>query len=440
MAIAPDSTSSPAEVLAAAREALGVLEDRLTAGFTDEELVAGVEAAQVLKSATAAVEARLVAEADARDLAKKRLHWGSTADWVTHCAGVHRREGRRIVAHARQLMAEQTETLQAMRRGQTSPAQAAVICTAVDDFPASLELRRRAEAFLLEQCRTLTATELARAARHLINVVDPDRAERNLEAALDREERAAHRDRFLSITDDGAGGVRIKGRCSVEDGETLRAALLPLTKPAPAVDPDDPTCTPDRDPRDHGARTLDALVQIAQHALDTDLPPTSHGARPRVGVLVAFEDIKDGYGAACGTDTGLEVDPATIRRWACDADLIPACLGSTGEVLDLGRTVRLVTHALWLALVLRDRHCAFAGCTRPPVMCQAHHIVHWADGGPTSLENLVLVCGEHHRTLHHSPWRVRINTDDGKPEFLPPPRRHDPDPPPEWIRHRPRRQ
>ena len=440
MAIAPDSTSSPAAVLVAARDALRVLEDRLTAGLTDDELVEGVEAAQVLKSATAAVEARLVAEADTRDLAKKKLRWGSTADWITHCAGIHRRDGRRVVEHAKQLVAEQTDTLEAMQRGQTSPAQAAVICGAVDDLPSSLVLRRKAEAFLLEQSRSLTATELGKAARHLINVVDPDREERTIEADLAREERAAHRDRFLSITEDGAGGVRIKGRCSVEDGETIRSALLPLTKPAPAVDPDDPSCTPEHDPRDHGARMVDALVEIAQHALDTDLPPNSHGARPRVGVLVPFEDLKDGYGDACGTDTGLEVDPSTVRRWACDADVIPACLGSNGEVLDLGRAVRLVTHSLWLALVLRDRHCAFPGCTRPPVMSQAHHIVHWADGGPTDLINLVLLCGEHHRTLHHSPWEVRISPDDGKPEFRAPPRRHDPESPREWIRHRPRRE
>jgi Domain of unknown function (DUF222)/HNH endonuclease len=135
------------------------------------------------------------------------------------------------------------------------------------------------------------------------------------------------------------------------------------------------------------------------------------------------------------TGDGTELSAATVRRLACDAELIPAVLGSRGEVLDVGRTRRLVTAAIWIALVLRDRHCAFPGCDRPPVMCHAHHIVHWTSGGETKLSNLVLLCGHHHRVVHHSPWEVRINLDDHQPEFRAPPRtgveRH-------WIRYRPR--
>jgi hypothetical protein len=127
-----------------------------------------------------------------------------------------------------------------------------------------------------------------------------------------------------------------------------------------------------------------------------------------------------------------------VRRLACDADLIPVALGTRGEVLDVGRTHRLITPALWRALVCRDAHCAFPGCTRPPVMGHAHHIVHWADGGGTCLANLVLLCGHHHRTIHHTPWQVRINPHDGRPEFQPPPRPGQP--PPGWTRHRPRRE
>ena len=126
-----------------------------------------------------------------------------------------------------------------------------------------------------------------------------------------------------------------------------------------------------------------------------------------------------------------------VRRLACDADLIPVALGTRSEVLDVGRTHRLVTAPLWRALVCRDQHCAFPGCTRPPVMCHAHHIQHWLHGGKTKLANLVLLCGHHHRLIHHTPWEVRLNPDDGRPEFLPPPK---PGQPQTWIRHRPRRE
>ena len=75
-------------------------------GFSDDDLVDGLAAVQALKGAVAALETRLLAEADTRDLARKQLHWGSTADWFTHLAGLTRREGRRAVVHAQQLVAE----------------------------------------------------------------------------------------------------------------------------------------------------------------------------------------------------------------------------------------------------------------------------------------------------------------------------------------------
>ena len=115
-------------------------------------------------------------------------------------------------------------------------------------------------------------------------------------------------------------------------------------------------------------------------------------------------------------------------------------LGTRSEVLDVGRAHRLITPALWRALVCRDRHCAFPGCTRPPVMGHAHHLTHWADGGATALDNLVLLCGHHHRVIHSTPWRVRLNPDDGRPEFLPPPKPGRHHPAPEWIRQRARRE
>ncbi len=91
---------------------------------------------------------------------------------------------------------------------------------------------------------------------------------------------------------------------------------------------------------------------------------------------------------------------ATIRRLACDAEVIPAVLGSQGEPLDVGRAKRPVTPAIWTALVIRDRHCAFPGCDRPPVTCHAHHILHWISGGKTKLANLVLLCAETEGVAH----------------------------------------
>ena len=101
--------------------------------------------------------------------------------------------------------------------------------------PHQPHVRELAEKQLLDEAGRLHATDLTKAARHLIHVVDPDGAERKAERDLERQDRAAHLGRYLAITEDGAGGVRLKGRGTVEDAARIKAALLPLTKPAPAV-------------------------------------------------------------------------------------------------------------------------------------------------------------------------------------------------------------
>ena len=168
-----------------------------------------------------------------------------------------------------------------------SPTQADVIVRSVADLPSGELVRRRGEKVLVRQAGHLNASELAKAGRHLAEVVDPDAVDRRLEAQLEREERAAHLDRYLAITEDRAGGVRIRGRGSAEDGALIKAALLPLTCPDPLVDPE--TGESNTDPRDHGARLWDALVTTAQHALNTQLStrdprhpcPTPGHRRPR---------------------------------------------------------------------------------------------------------------------------------------------------------------
>jgi hypothetical protein len=109
-----------------------------------------------------------------------------------------------------------------------------------------------------------------------------------------------------------------------------------------------------------------------------------------------------------------------VRRLACDAEIIPVVLGTQSEILDLGRAHRLVTPAIWQALVVRDGHCTFPACRRPPLMCHAHHIHHWLNGGETKLDNLALLCGHHHRVIHNTPWEIRLNPHDKRPEFQPP--------------------
>jgi hypothetical protein len=118
-------------------------------------------------------------------------------------------------------------------------------------------------------------------------------------------------------------------------------------------------------------------------------------------------------------DTGEPLTADAARRIACDAQILPVMLGGQGQILDVGRSRRVATGALRRALVVRDQGCAFPDCDRPPRWCAAHHVRPWAQGGPTDLDNLVLLCGEHHRLVHEGDWEVR-QSPDKRPEFIPP--------------------
>jgi hypothetical protein len=315
-----DSTTSssftpggPAGVLAAANRMVATVDETLWAAKPAEEIVDTIAACETLRAHLAAVAAAALAEVEDRKIAKQKLAWSSTGDWYTHLAGTHPRTGRRTVRHAKLLVGERSLTRDALRDGLVSPEQAAVIVDAIEELPTNPHLRELAEKTLLAEAGRLHATDLAKAARHLLHVVDPAGAERKAQRYLDAQDRAAHLHRYLSITEDGAGGVRLRGRGTVEDAATIKAALLPLTKPAPAGS--GATDGEGEDVRDHGARMWDAMVATCEHALSTHLPPDTHGARPRVAVTLTLDslvrdsggrlDVRSAPGA--GTTVRLEV-------------------------------------------------------------------------------------------------------------------------------------
>ena len=420
----PSSPLSAAGVVADARVVLGDLDELVWAAKSPADLLAVNVELERLRSQVAAVQAQVAAEVEASE-AHKVEGWASPGDYLTATAAGRRGHGQRLLRTARGLTGEREATWVALRRGDISPEQAQVIVAVVDLLPVDRELRARAERMLLEAAALLNASELRTAGEHLLEVLDPEGVAKREERALSKLERSAHLNRFLAIVDDGLGGVRVKGRGTVEDAAVIKAALAALAAPAARdLENTDPDCGDDgRDPRDHGARTWDALVETCQRALDTEVLPADHGAKPRVTVTLRLEDLQTGLGVAT-LDTGDRLSASAVRKLACHAEIIPIVLGTEGEVLDVGRAQRLVTPAIWKALVERDRRCRFPGCRRPPVACDAHHIVHWADGGGTALDNLVLLCRAHHTVIHTTAWQVRLNPHDHGPEFRPPPRRH----------------
>ncbi|WP_433026391.1 DUF222 domain-containing protein [Actinomycetospora sp. CA-053990] len=145
--------------------------------------------------------------------------------------------------------------------------------------------------------------------------------------------------------------------------------------------------------------------------------PVDRPGRALLTITMDLRWLQQGIGHAT-LDSGALVDPHTVRRLACDAEIVPIVLGSRSEPLDVGRLQRTVTDALRRALNLRDGGCAFPSCSRRPRRCHAHHIRYWFHGGSTCLDNLVLLCRFHHQLIHAGHWVIEIQ--DGLPWFTPP--------------------
>jgi uncharacterized protein DUF222/HNH endonuclease len=112
----------------------------------------------------------------------------------------------------------------------------------------------------------------------------------------------------------------------------------------------------------------------------------------------------EGASGRCQLDDGPSVAAETARRAACDSALV-SVVERNGEPLSVGRRTRSIPPALRRALAFRDRSCQFPGCERHR-FTDAHHITHWAHGGETSLENLILLCRHHHRLVHEGGFSI----------------------------------
>jgi hypothetical protein len=172
------------------------------------------------------------------------------------------------------------------------------------------------------------------------------------------------------------------------------------------------------DPRSAACRRGQALVEALRRFLDQGTAPIRGGQHPHVTVTIGLDELRRGVGAAY-LDFGGQIDAGTLRMLACEAAIIPAVLGRPSQVLDVGRANRLFPPGIRKAIELRDKGCAFPGCDRPPGWTEAHHIRHWVNDGPSSLENGCLLCSRHHSEIHRGHWEVRMAA-DGLPEFLPP--------------------
>src|SRR5665811_1401041 len=161
------------------------------------------------------------------------------------------------------------------------------------------------------------------------------------------------------------GMVAISGQLDPESGAVLSAALDPLTAPNPCE------ANGGRDPRQADRRRADALIELARRATaaGSNAPTTT---KAQIVVTIDYDRLVSAVKGAGTTLGGQVLSPQTVRKLACDANIIPMVLGSQGQPLDVGRTKRLVTPALLAALWARDKGCTYPGCGRPPQWTDAH--------------------------------------------------------------------
>ena len=215
-----------------------------------------------------------------------------------------------------------------------------------------------------------------------------------------REDRRRHLTRSVTTYVDEDGMVVLRAKLTPELGAVVQRALDAAAERLYQEAKD--AAAPDAIEEEVSwtQRRADALGLLAEAALQADLDRGTAGDRYQVVVHIAPGTDADPTPQTVLEleDGGIRVSAETSRRLACDASVVVMREAPDGALLDVGRKTRTVPSAIRRALAARDGRCRFPGCSAR--RCDAHHITHWADGGPTSLDNLMLLCRRHHTLLH----------------------------------------
>jgi hypothetical protein len=305
----------------------------------------------------------------------------TTAAWLRAMTRLSPTASYRDVHLARDLVDVLPATRAALRDGVINPTQAQQIASlrsAIGD-----EALGKAEPHLVEFATRVSARELTGAITHVKHMYGRERQD-----ADERDDYAARK--LHSSTTIGGIGV---GQWTLHPAgqEIVQTALHALSKPIPGDD------------RTPAQRRADALITMAELAMRSGQLPITGGVKPHVTVIVRNDTLADAPAApAADYAFGATTSAEWARRFACDAAISRIIMGPASEILDAGRTTRTFTAAQLRAITARDRHCIWPGCDAPPGWCDAHHITHWANGGPTNITNAVLLCGRHHDRVHNA--------------------------------------
>lgn len=421
---------------------------------TDREVLAAVGDLAGVRAALDETHLRLVREVDTRGVAEASPVATTPEGFLRTACLVTALQARQDVAAARATApgAPLHPFGVLLARGEVSRRHVDSAVRCLDRIPTAVLERPgfadEAVSYLLLATEGGTAVDVDVAAKHLLASLVPDREDRLDERSFER--------RFLDLATDATGMTVGRFQLDPVAGAALRAALHRWSAPEAAgqaaagqadlgqadlgmlrgdradgwgADCADPGQPDRRQPRQRRAEAFGHLVQVA---LGVEAP--HRGERPRVVLSLTLDQLEQleqtrrtarsgegsGYVGLPEVEGGGPIPTSAARTLACDAVLQRVVLSPAEAPLELSRTVRLASVTQRRALAVRDGGCVVPGCTAPPQACDAHHVTHWADGGPTDSRNLCLLCPAHHTAVHAGTWAVAIDR-EGQVMVTPPP-------------------
>lgn len=333
------------------------------------------------------LEAQYARMAHAAEQAGAHLGTGArdTAEWVGNQTGTSTSKNR-VAAGLGEAMAKSPELADAVNSGLISSDKANAAVGVAGGLTFDAEFVEEISVLPLASVRP--AAEQWRAAND---------AEREADRAAQQRSR-----RFLRLSGQADGMTRVEGLLDPESAAIVRTSLDAVMNESAF----------DESGRRRDQRCADAWVQLSKAASKGQIVGGRSNAK--VLVTVPFETVTERGTARGVTHAGPSIDADAVRQMACDAGIHRVVTGPGSSVLDFGRENRLVSENLFLALVARDQHCRWPGCTIRATWCDAHHVTEWGHQGRTNESTCVLLCHHHHSLTHQPGWTV---TGDGH-EFV----------------------
>jgi hypothetical protein len=349
---------------------------------------------------------------------------GTTVSWLRRSCGMTAKAAAYRV-HLARTLSEMPAMLDSARAGRASFTNVAMVAHLAG--AVGVEPVREYEDILLPAAETLEPRQMRVATETVRLRIDPD--------GVLADANHAHEQRWLDCDETYGGVFVLRGQFDAEGGALLKAAIDALSHGLARGEL-----------RAVSSRRADALVEMPAPQLRCGDHRDVHGQRPHLTLTVSADTLRrDAPRADAESDDTLRVvaiaqpaelagvgpiHPEIARRIACDAvrtvvtvaptpDDSSWITGTPAVQLSVGRATRTIPSSIRTALVLRDQGCRFPGCDRLPAWTDGHHIIHWADGGATELDNLVSLCRSHHRRVHEERWRIHIA--DGNAVVEPPP-------------------